>query len=91
VKFREFPIEGTLIFAAVAYETLSIGLNAVFGRRLIPTITDLLGPLTHEKKFKIITWVFLGYWWDHFYKRGCSEGKCVHSLSASASVTAGGS
>lgn len=68
--------EGLAIFACVAYETVGIIVNVLAGRRVIPLITDILGPLTHKKYFRIITWLFLGFWWNHFYERGCSEHIC---------------
>lgn len=67
---REVGVEGLVIFGAVSYETVALATNAITQRRTIPPITDMLGPLTHHKFGKIGVWLFMGWCWDHFWKRG---------------------
>lgn len=73
---RTDRLEGGIIFSCVAYETFGIVVNEVSGKKLVPLITDILGPLTHHKYYRIITWMFLGYWWNHFYQKGCEAHRC---------------
>lgn len=63
-------IEGFAIYFIVGYETLSLTINFIFGKKVLPPITELLGPLTHSRFGKIIVWLFLGWAWDHFWKKG---------------------
>jgi len=67
---REFGPEGIIIFGFVGYETAALSVNAITGKRTLVPITDLLGPLTHHRVGKIGVWLFFGYAWDHFYRRG---------------------
>jgi len=67
---REFGIEGIAIFGFVGYETVALAVNAATGKRFLIPITDLLGPLTHHRVGKVGVWLFLGYTWDHFYRKG---------------------
>jgi hypothetical protein len=68
---KELPtLEGIIIFSVVGYETLALTVNYLCGKKVFPPITDLLGPLTHSKFGKIVTWLFLGWAYDHFWKKG---------------------
>lgn len=62
--------EGIIIYSLVGYETAALTTNFFAGRRVIPPITEILGPLTHNKFGKIIAWLFLGWAFDHFYRNG---------------------
>jgi hypothetical protein len=73
VKGRPVGPEGLIIFGIVGYETVALAANAVSGRRVVVPITDMLGPMTHHPLGKIGVWLFLGWAWDHFYKRGERE------------------
>lgn len=75
---NDVSIEGAIIYGVVGYETVALTVNFLAEKKVIPPITDILGPLTHTKYGKIATWLFLGYWWDHFYKNG--EAKYLHDL-----------
>lgn len=63
-------IEGIIIFSVVAYETAALSINFLCGKKVLMPITDIIGPMTHSKTGKIVSWLFLGYWWDHFYMNG---------------------
>ena len=62
--------EGMFIFLLVTYETIALLVNFFCQRRVITPITEILGPLTHNKYGKIATWLFLGWFFDHFYQSG---------------------
>jgi hypothetical protein len=70
LKSDDISLEGLIIFSTVGYETVALTANFLAGRKVLPPITDILGPLTHSKLGKLITWAFLGWAWDHFYKKG---------------------
>jgi len=67
---RELGVEGIVIFCAVGYETVALTTNVIAGKRVLPPITQLLGPLTHHRVGKVGVWILLGWAWDHFYKSG---------------------
>lgn len=73
IRGREVGPEGLIIFGIVGYETLALATNAAAAKRVIVPITDMLGPMTHHPAGKIGVWLFLGWSWDHFYKKGESE------------------
>lgn len=70
---RSVGPEGVIIFGVVGYETVALATNAIANHRVIPPITDMLGPMTHHPIGKIGAWLFLGWAFDHFYKKGESE------------------
>lgn len=70
---KEVGAEGIIIFGIVGYETVALATNVVTGKRTIPPITDMLGPMTHHKYGKIGVWLFLGWAFDHFWKKGERE------------------
>jgi hypothetical protein len=74
-------IEGALIFTFVAYETTALAVNVMARRMVIPPLTDIIGPMTHKRWVNLLTWLFLGFWWDHFYKKGCSPDCRKHNES----------
>lgn len=77
---RELGAEGIIIFCLVGYETVALATNAAASKRVLPPITDLLGPMTHHPVGKMGVWLFLGYSWDHFYRRG--EREVIEKLKA---------
>lgn len=70
---KEVGAEGIIIFGIVGYETVALATNVATGKRTIPPITDMLGPMSHHRYGKIFVWLFLGWCWDHFYRRGERE------------------
>ena len=73
LRDKDLHLEGVIIYGVVAYETIALSVNFFAKRRVIPPITDLIGPLTHSKNGKIVSWLILGFWWDHFYRNGERE------------------
>lgn len=69
-EVSSYGLEGTLIYMFVGYETLALTVNFLAKKRVLPPITDILGPMTHSKYGRLAAWLFLGYWFDHFYRKG---------------------
>lgn len=62
--------EGAIVFGLCGYETLALSVNTMSGKRVIPPITDILGPLTHHKYGWLIPGFLIAWGYRHFWRNG---------------------
>jgi hypothetical protein len=70
IDSNDVSLEGTIVYSLVAYETVALTVNVVAHRRVLPPITDMLGPLTHHRYGWIIPGFLIAWGFHHFYKNG---------------------
>lgn len=66
----DVSIEGVIVYATVGYETVALTTNFLVGKKVIPPITDYLGPLTHSKYGWIIPGFIVAWAFKHFWAKG---------------------